>query len=1000
MDEADALEALSNVLTALAENTYDFSLHVQHINLATAAGLEDQVQDAREMMTKYWASPEDVWLPLIEAKEKALDLNTPEGIQQILDLYERAETDYLSIPILHRHVDFLISRHAQLQESGVVSNNPEDAFSSVWTRHAMDAVVEKGLNHMSRGSELWEAQRDWELAKLETASPEESIDNLHLDRLQQPHADHEQTFQSYSTFTTNYQPPQDYETLLVAASKLRSKAAKIYEWREQYESTLAQADYSLAAYNHYVSYERRARKPELSILSGIYERAVAEAAKRRFAGEAGAEDALASFWLGYADALRIHKADQDSQLSVLQRGLRSIPASGELWAKYFRFLESNQELIDAGQVESIPAAYERAISTGLFSKDPEQLVPLVLARASYEKRRIALEARDEEGALPRLYQLLENSIELVRQASKAGDPRYRLEKFLAHLHDENQEYAEAAEVWGDAADHYKTSYLACIAYTEALARFDPSQASRVFQSIANKDLDWPEAVWEAWIAHEIAHGSVTSLESSLDWIDRARARVNGKRAKEAERASYQAMQIAAEQQAAQVPVTATMVPTENGVGAMDVDAVPPQAETTGKRKAEESLGKEDSKKARMEESPQPLKRDRENCTVFVGELPPGTTEDDLIKLFKDCGKIREVKLTQLPNALVATVEFLERDSVPAALTKDKKRVHDQEIAVHMAWESTLYVTNFPEKADDAFVRSLFGKYANKECMQSVAKAALELHGQELEPGMPLSVLISNPVRKKERSDADADAKEVYVAGLSKFATKEDLQKLFNTYGTVKEIRMPTDAQSHAKGFAFVEFENERAAAAALNANNQELKNRRIAVTLADTRVRSRKREEAESGLGKQADIRSRSVRIRGLPAGAQEGLLQQELEKHAAVARVEVFTDKNEAVAELKTPADAGKLLLRPDPIVFGGKPLQISEVDSAGGPRASAAGPSAKGFVPRAALSRPRAGLGHKKKPAPVAAGSRPAPPAGPSQTPASGKGQNDFRNMLMGGK
>lgn len=75
--------------------------------------------------------------------------------------------------------------------------------------------------------------------------------------------------------------------------------------------------------------------------------------------------------------------------------------------------------------------------------------------------------------------------------------------------------------------------------------------------------------------------------------------------------------------------------------------------------------------------------------------------------------------------MVAIVEFFERvcacftlililiqlfqDSVPQALTKDKKRIKDEEIAVHLAWQSTLYITNFPETADDAFIRNLFGK---------------------------------------------------------------------------------------------------------------------------------------------------------------------------------------------------------------------------------------------------------------------------------------------------
>ena len=65
-------------------------------------------------------------------------------------------------------------------------------------------------------------------------------------------------------------------------------------------------------------------------------------------------------------------------------------------------------------------------------------------------------------------------------------------------------------------------------------------------------------------------------------------------------------------------------------------------------------------------------------------------------------------------------------------------------------------------------------------LQSSAQNALDLHGRELEPGRPLSVLISNPERKKERTDAEANEKEIYVAGLSKFTTKEDLIKLFTT----------------------------------------------------------------------------------------------------------------------------------------------------------------------------------------------------------------------------
>lgn len=53
-----------------------------------------------------------------------------------------------------------------------------------------------------------------------------------------------------------------------------------------------------------------------------------------------------------------------------------------------------------------------------------------------------------------------------------------------------------------------------------------------------------------------------------------------------------------------------------------------------------------------------------------------------------------------------------QDSVPAALTKDKKRIREQEIGVNLAWKSTLYVTNFPERTDDRAIKALFGKVAN------------------------------------------------------------------------------------------------------------------------------------------------------------------------------------------------------------------------------------------------------------------------------------------------
>lgn len=51
-------------------------------------------------------------------------------------------------------------------------------------------------------------------------------------------AEMEETFQAYSSFTTDYLPPANYEKLLVSASKMRGQSVRNWEWREPQESKL------------------------------------------------------------------------------------------------------------------------------------------------------------------------------------------------------------------------------------------------------------------------------------------------------------------------------------------------------------------------------------------------------------------------------------------------------------------------------------------------------------------------------------------------------------------------------------------------------------------------------------------------------------------------------------------------------------------------------------------------------------------------------------------
>lgn len=96
MDDFQSLDALTNIMNELAEKPFDFAAHVQHVRLSKSLpGMEAEAASALEMMSEFLAVGDEVWLPLLDAKEKSFALETEDGLMQLFALYDRAEADYL-----------------------------------------------------------------------------------------------------------------------------------------------------------------------------------------------------------------------------------------------------------------------------------------------------------------------------------------------------------------------------------------------------------------------------------------------------------------------------------------------------------------------------------------------------------------------------------------------------------------------------------------------------------------------------------------------------------------------------------------------------------------------------------------------------------------------------------------------------------------------------------------------------------------------------------------
>lgn len=96
MDESQSLDTLATIINDLAQRPHDILLHAKNIKLTQSIqGMESELQTAMEMLPEFLAAGDDVWLYLVGEKEHSADLDTADGVAELLTCYERAEADYL-----------------------------------------------------------------------------------------------------------------------------------------------------------------------------------------------------------------------------------------------------------------------------------------------------------------------------------------------------------------------------------------------------------------------------------------------------------------------------------------------------------------------------------------------------------------------------------------------------------------------------------------------------------------------------------------------------------------------------------------------------------------------------------------------------------------------------------------------------------------------------------------------------------------------------------------
>lgn len=183
-------------------------------------------------------------------------------------------------------------------------------------------------------------------------------------------------------------------------------------------------------------------------------------------------------------------------------------------------------------------------------------------------------------------------------------------------------------------------------------------------------------------------------------------------------------------------------------------------------------------------------KDREDRTVFVGNVPLDTKRKTLKKFFEDCGEVETVWLRSVP------IENKYRGSI----------------------KGNVITKHFKEGATNC------NAYVQFKDIVSVKKA-LEKSNSELK-GRHVHVTLAN--------QKETDTKTTIFVGNQPFtADEEEIRRYFQECGSIDYIRVVRDPRTHnGKGICYIKFVEQTGYLQGLKANNHYFRDRQIRVSKA------------------------------------------------------------------------------------------------------------------------------------------------------------------------
>ncbi|CAF0786412.1 unnamed protein product [Didymodactylos carnosus] len=874
-DEQQEAE-LEKMKTSITENPYNYQSYLDYIALSKKYNSLDHIRYSRQQMSDLFPLTEQLWLDWLKDEEDLLKSSIDiEGDRlKLVQLYEKAINDYLSIRIWLQYLQFSI---------GEMTRKPDgiDAIRNLFER----SLIPGGL-HVRDGILLWQAYLEVEQAilmgiEVSLTEQQDTINinsdlneklskqvlhvlNLYRRQLGLPLRHMSKTYDEYNEFCQQYKLYLPHNYHLEYDLNLKhdyDQGMKQLEEREVYEEQLI----SVNDYEKYIQFELGQKNSSPARIQCLYERAIVDHCLN------------GDLWLHYLDYVDENLKSKEFSEKLFERSLRNCPWIIKLWIKHAQALEFyNYEHV------KIKSVYNRAFNMGL--QNIHDFVELYLSFIHYLRRQYQKQQQQHQNTINNGNKQDEQLVDELRQICESASDQYdehfsqdesylfyncKFDKYWAFLECKYfHQLDQARKIWNDRIlqkeNNTHLSQLWCDYYEmEHIYGDDKHCRKLLYRALSNyKYMDQPEVICHLLLKHEEDYGTLEQYKQAKLKTNEILKTIHvpkkqqqeqkpskGKQQQQKQKKTQQSNAKQPKQERKNQKKSRSYVDNNT----MDITA----ATTTESIDVDMSPSKQQQRKRKL--SPQVSESNH-----FTPTVPkPATVDNDVFKI------------PALPGPSSSSVQKkLKSNNQPQTTTTSANHQSQPHSVSDLNSLTTVFVSNLPyDVNEDQIQQALSSAGKIKEVRltkhwsgksrgfgyvefenEHSCRQALKLD-RTLVNERPM--FVSPCETDKDKSLASSKFKystsleknKLFITNLPFTITKEQLLEIFSKHGHVDDIRLVTFRSGKPKGLAYVDYDNEQSAShAILNVDGMTIEGHSIKVAISNPPQRKQQQQQQQQPL--------------------------------------------------------------------------------------------------------------------------------------------------------